>query len=116
MGQRGSNRAAFGRSGISACLIGHFVRYWQSDARRTNALVDRWRNSLRLATFKHQGRVSYGAVTQGGIVDLGRKLAKYPSLLDVLRANAVEEARTVASGGGTSGAADFELKDVELLP
>src|SRR3954454_12417558 len=111
MGQRGSNRTAFGRSGISACVIGRFVRYWQSDAGRKNAPVDRWRNSLRLATFKHHGRVSYGAVTQGGIVDLGRKLAKYPSLLDLLRANAVEEARAVASGG-----ADFELKDVELLP
>src|SRR4051812_42574927 len=81
IGQRGLNRAAFGRSGISACVIGHFVRYWQSDAGRTNVPVDRWRNSLRLATFKHQGRVSYGAVTPGGIVDLGRKLAKYPSLL-----------------------------------
>ena len=27
-----------------------------------------------------------------------------------------EEARAVASGGGASGAADFQLKDVELLP
>jgi 2-keto-4-pentenoate hydratase/2-oxohepta-3-ene-1,7-dioic acid hydratase in catechol pathway len=66
---------------------------------------------LRLATFKHNGRVSYGAVTQNGIVDLARKLAKYPYLLDVLRANAVEEARAAASGP-----TDCQLGDVELLP
>ena len=49
--------------------------------------------TLRLATFKANGRVSYGAVTDIGIVDLGKKLAKYPSLLDVFRAGAVAEAR-----------------------
>ena len=25
------------------------------------------------------GRTSYGAVTDGGIIDLGRKLSKYPT-------------------------------------
>jgi 2-keto-4-pentenoate hydratase/2-oxohepta-3-ene-1,7-dioic acid hydratase in catechol pathway len=50
-------------------------------------------------------------VTDGGIVDLGRRLAKYPSLLDVFRAGAFGEARAAASGP-----ADVQLKDVELLP
>ena len=67
--------------------------------------------SLRLATFKVNGRVSYGAVTDTGIVDLGRKLAKYPTLLDVFRAGAIGEARAAATGP-----ADHQLKGVELLP
>ena len=54
--------------------------------------------ALRLATFKANGRTSYGAVTDKGIVDLGKKLTKYPTLLDVLRAGAVAEARTAATG------------------
>jgi 2-keto-4-pentenoate hydratase/2-oxohepta-3-ene-1,7-dioic acid hydratase in catechol pathway len=67
---------------------------------------------MRLASFKANGRTSYGAVTgDGGIVDLGRKLAKYPSLLDVFRAGALGEARAAATGP-----ADFQIKDVELLP
>jgi 2-keto-4-pentenoate hydratase/2-oxohepta-3-ene-1,7-dioic acid hydratase in catechol pathway len=66
---------------------------------------------MRLASFKANGRISYGAVTDGGIVDLGRRLAKYPSLLDVFRAGAFGEARAAASGP-----ADVQLKDVELLP
>ncbi|MGE0035321.1 MAG: fumarylacetoacetate hydrolase family protein [Xanthobacteraceae bacterium] len=66
---------------------------------------------MRLASFKANGRISYGVVTDGGIVDLGRRLAKYPSLLDVFRAGAFGEARAAASGP-----ADVQLKDVELLP
>jgi 2-keto-4-pentenoate hydratase/2-oxohepta-3-ene-1,7-dioic acid hydratase in catechol pathway len=67
---------------------------------------------MRLATFKANGRTSYGAVTDGGIVDLGRKLAKYPTLLDVFRTGAVAEAGAAAKGQ----AADYKLGDVELLP
>jgi 2-keto-4-pentenoate hydratase/2-oxohepta-3-ene-1,7-dioic acid hydratase in catechol pathway len=65
---------------------------------------------MRLASFKANGRVSYGAVSDGGIVDLGRKL-KYPSLLDVLRAGALAEA-----GAAAKGQPDFAVKDVEMLP
>ena len=67
--------------------------------------------SLRLASFKAGGRVSYGAVIGEGIVDLGKKLTKYPTLLDVFRAQAVGEARAAAAG-----AADYPLKDVTMLP
>jgi 2-keto-4-pentenoate hydratase/2-oxohepta-3-ene-1,7-dioic acid hydratase in catechol pathway len=66
---------------------------------------------MHLATFSVNGRTSYGAVTGNGIVDLGRKLAKYPSLLDVIRVGALDEARAAASG-----TADHALKDVTLLP
>ena len=65
---------------------------------------------MRLASFRVNGRSSYGAVTDNGIIDLGKKL-KYPTLLDVFRAGAVAEARAAASG-----AADHQIKDVELLP
>src|SRR6516165_11527337 len=66
---------------------------------------------MRLASFKANGRATYGAVTGAGIVDLSRKLPKYASLLDLFRANAVAEARAAASG-----AADYQIKDVEILP
>jgi 2-keto-4-pentenoate hydratase/2-oxohepta-3-ene-1,7-dioic acid hydratase in catechol pathway len=66
---------------------------------------------MRLATFKANGRTSYGAVVDNGIVDLGRKLPKYPTLLDVFRAKAIGEARAAATGP-----ADYRLADVELLP
>ncbi len=68
--------------------------------------------SLRLASFRVNGRSSYGAVTDNGIVDLGRKLSgKYPTLLDVFRAGAVGEARSAATGHP-----EHQLRDVELLP
>lgn len=67
--------------------------------------------SLRLASFRVNGRTSYGAVTDKGLVDIGRKLsAKYPTLLDVLRANAIGEARQAMSGQP-----DHQLSDVEML-
>src|ERR1700704_3220630 len=66
---------------------------------------------MRLATFKANGRVSYGAVTDSGIVDLGKKLAKYPTLLDVFRGNAIAEGRAAVSAK-----ADYQMKDIEMLP
>src|SRR5215470_2034556 len=66
---------------------------------------------LRLAPYIETTRVSYGAVTGSGIVDLGKALAKYPTLVDLFRAGALAEARAAASGPAT-----HQLKDVELLP
>ena len=66
---------------------------------------------MRLASFRVNGRTSYGAVTDGGIIDLGRKLSKYPTLLDLFRAQAIGEARAAAKGP-----ADHQVKDVEMLP
>src|SRR5215470_4244697 len=65
---------------------------------------------MKLASFKANGRVSYGVVSGTGIIDLGRKL-KYPTLLEVLRAGAIGEARAAASGQP-----DHQIKDVEMLP
>ena len=40
----------------------------------TGAAVSKDGISMRLASFKVKGRSSYGAVTDGGIIDLARKL------------------------------------------
>ena len=66
---------------------------------------------MRLASFKADGRASYGAVTDTGIIDLGRRLSRYPTLLDVFRAGAIAELRSAANGP-----ADFAVDDVEMLP
>jgi 2-keto-4-pentenoate hydratase/2-oxohepta-3-ene-1,7-dioic acid hydratase in catechol pathway len=65
---------------------------------------------MRLASFQVNGRQSYGAVVGDGVIDLARRL-KYPTLLDLFRANAIGEARAAASGP-----ADLKLAQVELLP
>ena len=67
---------------------------------------------MKLASYRHGGRTSYGAVTGGGIVDLGRRLPQFPSLLAVLRAGALGAAKAVAEGA----APDLTLADVALLP
>ncbi|MEA2992518.1 MAG: hypothetical protein QOD40_1438 [Alphaproteobacteria bacterium] len=68
--------------------------------------------SLRLASFRTGGRTSYGAVTDKGIVDLGRRLSgKYPTLLDVIRGTAIGEARAAAGSEP-----DLKMGDVEMLP
>jgi 2-keto-4-pentenoate hydratase/2-oxohepta-3-ene-1,7-dioic acid hydratase in catechol pathway len=65
---------------------------------------------MRLATFAVKGRVGYGAVTDDGIVDLGRRL-KYPALVDLLRADALGEAQRAAKDQP-----DHALGDVEFRP
>lgn len=68
---------------------------------------------MRLATFAVEGRgVSYGAVVEGGIVNLGRTLGNnYPTLLDLIRGNALAAARTAADD-----TPDFTLDQVQFLP
>src|SRR6478736_1238405 len=46
---------------------------------------------LKLASFSAKGRMSYGLVVSDGIVDLA-PLLKYASVLDLLRAGALDEA------------------------
>src|SRR5262245_38068176 len=65
---------------------------------------------MRLATFEVDGRPTYGAVTDGGVIDLGRRLKKYPGLVDVIAAQAIGEARAAATG-----TADHALDAVTFL-
>ena len=67
---------------------------------------------MKLASYRHGGRTSYGAVTGGGIVDLGRRLPQFASLKAVLRAGALGAAKAVAEGVKP----DVALAEVSLLP
>jgi 2-keto-4-pentenoate hydratase/2-oxohepta-3-ene-1,7-dioic acid hydratase in catechol pathway len=67
---------------------------------------------MKLASYRHDGRTSYGAVNDAGIVDLGRRLPQFASLKAVLAAGALGAARAVAQDAKP----DLALADVELLP
>jgi 2-keto-4-pentenoate hydratase/2-oxohepta-3-ene-1,7-dioic acid hydratase in catechol pathway len=70
---------------------------------------------MRLATYEVNGRVSYGAVTGSGVVDLGRKL-KAPTLLDLIRAQATGAADVGEVRAAATTKADLALNDITLLP
>ncbi|HEY3146056.1 MAG TPA: fumarylacetoacetate hydrolase family protein [Dongiaceae bacterium] len=87
-------------------------RRHEGRARRRRREIDQLTGGpMKLASFKAAGRTSYGAVTEGGIIDLGRKLTQYPTLLDLFRAQALAQARAAATGRP-----DYQIKDVEMLP
>ena len=68
---------------------------------------------MHLATYNIRGRSSFGVVSGDGVVDLRPRLApRLTSVLDVLRAGALDEVKKVAAGVR----ADFPLTEVELLP
>jgi 2-keto-4-pentenoate hydratase/2-oxohepta-3-ene-1,7-dioic acid hydratase in catechol pathway len=67
---------------------------------------------MRLASYKMRGRPSFGAVVGDGVVDLRSRLSRFTSLLDVLRADALDEAKVVIGGVRP----DLPLSEVELLP
>jgi 2-keto-4-pentenoate hydratase/2-oxohepta-3-ene-1,7-dioic acid hydratase in catechol pathway len=67
---------------------------------------------MKIASFEFDGIASYGIVTDEGIIDAGDRLAnKYPALIDVLLADAMDEVRLI----GESQSPDFLVKDVDLL-
>lgn len=68
---------------------------------------------MKLVSFERQGRAGFGAVVDGGIVDLGVALGgRYADLQGLLAADAVGEARAAAA----QRKADFALDAVQLLP
>ncbi len=68
---------------------------------------------MKLASFKVRGRASFGAVVEDGVVDLKTRLApRFNSVLDLLRDNGLDIARTTVRGVR----ADFPLREVEWLP
>ncbi|MGA3138591.1 MAG: fumarylacetoacetate hydrolase family protein [Xanthobacteraceae bacterium] len=67
---------------------------------------------MRLASYKMRGRPSFGAVVGDGVVDLRSRLSRFTSLVDVLRAGALDEAKAVIAGVRP----DLPLSEVELLP
>jgi 2-keto-4-pentenoate hydratase/2-oxohepta-3-ene-1,7-dioic acid hydratase in catechol pathway len=68
---------------------------------------------MKLATYLHRGMRSYGAVVDGGIVDLGRRVrSRHPSLLALLQADALDAARRAIEGQTP----DFAEAEIEYLP
>lgn len=68
---------------------------------------------MRLASYSAGGREGYGAVVDGGVVDLGRRFgARFATLVDLIRGGAVDEARAALEGAQ----ADFPLDAIALRP
>jgi len=67
---------------------------------------------MRLASFNLRGRPSFGAVVGDGIVDLRSRLSRFSTLLEVFRADALDQAKAVIAGVRP----DVPLAEVELLP
>jgi 2-keto-4-pentenoate hydratase/2-oxohepta-3-ene-1,7-dioic acid hydratase in catechol pathway len=67
---------------------------------------------MKLLSYSHGGKASYGLLTTGGIVDLGRRLgAQAPTLRALLACNGLAQAASFAGDQP-----DFELSAVDLLP
>ena len=67
---------------------------------------------MRLASYTWRGRPGFGVVTGDGIVDLRSRLNRFGSLLDVFRAQALDQVRAVSD----SVRPDIPLAEAELLP
>ena len=68
---------------------------------------------MHLATYNIRGRMSFGVVSGDGVVGLRPRLApRLTSVLDVLRAGALDEVKKITAGVRP----DFPLAEVELLP
>jgi 2-keto-4-pentenoate hydratase/2-oxohepta-3-ene-1,7-dioic acid hydratase in catechol pathway len=67
---------------------------------------------MRLASYNLRGRPSFGAVIGDGIVDLRARLSRFATLLEVFRAQALDQAKAAAEGVRP----DVPLAEVELLP
>ncbi|MCC7348005.1 MAG: fumarylacetoacetate hydrolase family protein [Variibacter sp.] len=68
---------------------------------------------MQFASFQIEGRKTFGPIAGDGVVDFGRRLGpRFRSLLDVLRAGALQEAKAAAAGVR----ADYPLAQVQLLP
>jgi 2-keto-4-pentenoate hydratase/2-oxohepta-3-ene-1,7-dioic acid hydratase in catechol pathway len=68
---------------------------------------------MRLASYIAHGRTSFGAVVGDGLVDFRVRFgSRFASLVDLVRAHALDEARAALIGVRP----DFPLAEVELLP
>ncbi len=68
---------------------------------------------MKLVSFVSEGRASYGAAKDGGVIDLGRRLGdRLPTLRALLTADALAEAGAVAR----DAAPDLPLELLELAP
>jgi 2-keto-4-pentenoate hydratase/2-oxohepta-3-ene-1,7-dioic acid hydratase in catechol pathway len=68
---------------------------------------------MRLVSFRHAGMAKFGAVAEGGIIDLSERLSsRFASLREAIAAQAME----ALAGAAKGAAADLKFEDVELDP
>ena len=68
---------------------------------------------MKLVTYVHQGKVSYGAVAGDGIVDLARRIGtRYPDVRSLFSGEGLAQARSAAEGQKP----DLALAQAVLLP
>ena len=68
---------------------------------------------MRLLSFNRDSRQSYGIARDGGVVDAGARLAgRWPTLLSVLRSEAIDELADRMSGVGP----DYAEDEIQFLP
>ena len=67
---------------------------------------------MRYLSFSHQGRKSFGAVTETGIVDLGARHKELTGLRAAIAADRLHEMASEAA----EASADYALGDIEFLP
>jgi 2-keto-4-pentenoate hydratase/2-oxohepta-3-ene-1,7-dioic acid hydratase in catechol pathway len=80
---------------------------------RFDAGTQLWSAVMRLASYITDGRTSYGAVVDGGVVDLASRIGgRFPTLVDLIRGDGLDEARAVMS----RAAPDVALSTVTLMP
>ena len=67
---------------------------------------------MKLLSFRHGGKDTYGVISGNGVVDLGKRLgATYPDLKTLIAKGGIDEAKRLASA-----AADAPLSAIEYLP
>jgi 2-keto-4-pentenoate hydratase/2-oxohepta-3-ene-1,7-dioic acid hydratase in catechol pathway len=67
---------------------------------------------MRLASFRHDGKASFGAAVDGGLVDLGQYLPNCPDLEAVLQSGALPR----LGGAVHCRQPDYAFDEVEFLP
>ena len=68
---------------------------------------------MKLLTFNTNGKKTYGAVKDGGVVDIGARLgSRYPDIKAVLAANALPEIPSLLA----SVSPDYDAADIQFLP
>jgi len=67
---------------------------------------------MRIASYTQNGNASYGAVVDGGIVDLKKRLPRYPTLLSLLEGDALDQAKKAVQGQKP----DFPESAIQYLP
>ena len=67
---------------------------------------------MKLLSFSHQGRESWGALVEGGVVDLGTRKPQFPSLADFIASSDFAERDKLVAAHKP----DLTLSDIRYLP